>query len=103
VSVDINLYDQDGDEVFQDNYTYNIGPMFHSIFGESLRDLIEGQRAGDTLVDLVTGYTTMNDYIDVYRKMNPSNGWGSADGGRDLLRRLSVAAIKYPDLVWECN
>lgn len=101
MSVDIYL-ESDGEQVYEGNYTYNIGPMFFSIFGETLRDLVEGQRAGDTLVDLVTGYTTMNDYVDVYRKMNPPNGWGSADGGVKLLREMSLAATRYPDGMWRC-
>lgn len=105
--------------------TYNLTPIFDfAITGEPLpnRDTTEGQvvvlhaktdrprglrilheqTAADTIRPLENALARMKDPAlhEEFRKLEPSNGWGSADGARKVLATMLGLARQHPEFVW---
>lgn len=78
------------------NYTSNVAPMWTKALGYRLADL-HTKTADDALDDLRRAVQHMQDHPDVYRALEPSNGWGSYDGALDYLRRLLDACTTHPE------
>ena len=90
-----------GDRVAEFNYTYNVSKMWYHVFPASPGMVsIEEMTGRDSLPVLRKFLSAMNEDMETFRSMNPSNGWGSADGFREWIRDLIKAAEKYPDAVW---
>ena len=80
------------------NQTYNTTPMFSKCIGHRLRDF-DGQNAGEVAPKLLEGILNMTESPDIYRAMNPENGWGSFDGALHYLATFYKACIENPDTI----
>jgi hypothetical protein len=78
------------------NYTHNVVPMWleagvYTALYESF-----GHLAVEYLEVLAAGIADMETRPDVYRQLNPANGWGDYDTALPWLRRWWEACCKYP-------
>jgi hypothetical protein len=84
------------------NITHNISPMWSKL---GIRDLLyTGQpRAGDLVEPLTLAIRAMRDDWPAFAALNPSNGWGSADGALRFLVELRDACEANPELSLEAS
>jgi hypothetical protein len=69
--------------------------MWREALGYSLADL-HGRTAGDVIADLRRAVGHMAGNPEIYRAMNPPNGWGTYEGARDYLVQLLDGCIEHP-------
>ena len=50
---------------------------------------------------LLLGILGMEANIEVYKELEPDNGWGNALGVLDVLRKLFEYSRKYPKAIFE--
>lgn len=100
VKVDTN----GGDDLFVtfatpelDSPTYNLGKIFRASTGW---DFEQGEwyRYLDVEPLILHGIEELTRNVDKYRRMEPSNGWGSADGARRVLKGLVEDARGHGDV-----
>ena len=97
MSYDINLVNCDEEEVYDDNYTYNVASMFRdAIGGDGLYELY-GKSAKDCLSLLENSIFKMKNDTKHYENMNPENGWGDYKGALKVLERLYYACVENED------
>ncbi|MDK1473650.1 hypothetical protein QNO07_09480 [Streptomyces sp. 549] len=77
------------------NYTSNVARMWNRALGYRLADLHD-RIAGDALRDLQRAVAAMEADPDVYRRMEPSNGWGDYEGALACLTRLRNQCATVP-------
>jgi hypothetical protein len=81
------------------NYTSNVSPMWRKALAgtgfDSLADM-DGRTAAYCEPALRTAADAMAADPEAYAAMNPPNGWGSADGAREVLTRLAQACADHP-------
>lgn len=85
------------------NYTSNVSPMWRTAFaaaGEpiSLSDT-EGRTAGDVLPLLRRAVQHMAGHPDMYREMDPPNGWGNYAGALAYLRTVERQCALHPKAI----
>jgi hypothetical protein len=79
------------------NITHNVTPMWREAgIYDALYDS-DGKRAGDIIETLRRGIADMEDRPEVYRAMNPKNGWGNYDGALNWLREWLAECVKHPN------
>jgi len=97
MSYDINLVNCDEEEIYDDNYTYNVASMFRdAIGGDGLYELY-GKSAKDCFPLLESSIFKMKNNPKHYEDMNPENGWGNYKGALKVLEKLYYACVKNPD------
>lgn len=77
------------------NYTANVSPMWTKALGYRLADL-HGRTAGDVMPDVRRAAWHMANNPEIYRAMEPDNGWGSHEGARDYLAQLLEGCLAHP-------
>jgi hypothetical protein len=77
------------------NMTWNVDPMYVRAMGISLSEL-DGRIAGDVMAHLRTGLTNMEDCPDIYKEMNPPNGWGDYHSALKYLQEITHACAQHP-------
>lgn len=77
------------------NHTSNVAPMYFEAMGVALRDLDE-KPALEIIPLLRKGIAEMEDDPGKYRKMNPSNNWGSYESALNFLRKILVMCVAHP-------
>jgi hypothetical protein len=83
------------------NYTHNVNPMWRLLFGgQSLGQYLEGKTCAETKDCLALAVRTMRAFPEVFKPLNPENGWGDYDGALVALERVAEAAAKYPKASW---
>ena len=80
------------------NYTSNVSGMWSQALGYPLADL-DGRLADAAIPDLRRAAWNMANNPDVYRAMEPGNGWGSYEGARDYLVSLLGACLEHPKTI----
>lgn len=82
------------------NCTSNVAPMWRRALeeaGESIRlSDTEGRVAAEVLPLLNRAIAHMADNPDVYRPMNPANGWGDYEGALAYLRNVAELCEQHP-------
>lgn len=78
------------------NCTYNVASMFSEALGCSIRDL-EGRKCSEIEPILRAGIKAMREDPKTYEAMNPSNGWGNAEGALGVLEELARWCTEVPD------
>ena len=86
-----------GREVFEGNYTSNVFSMWRMAGVDDVLYECAGAKAGELIDRLKFGVRCMRDNIDEYRKLNPPNGWGNADGALQFLFDFTRACMRYPN------
>ena len=89
--------------LFDRNITHNVSPMW-KLAGvwEALYES-DGIRCGDYLAVLEKGLDDMRLRPGEYRKLNPSNGWGSCESALNFLESVVEAVKKNPDMVFRVS
>ena len=83
------------------NVTYNCSPMWYAIYpGASQLVDIDGMTGAEAEPIIRHAVEEMTRNKPRFSAMNPSNGWGSANGFRKFLTDIMVACIEHPTLVW---
>lgn len=79
------------------NYTSNVAPMWRKAMPltDGLADL-HGMPCHAAAIELRKGIAKMEAAPDVYRALNPPNGWGDFDRQLDALKRLLAACEAAP-------
>ena len=88
-------------DVYEANITSNLGEMFRTALGYSVLDL--PRTAGDCIEPLERAVHDMIVSPDIYREMNPPNGWGDYNGALTFLQRLLQACRVYPNATVEIH
>jgi hypothetical protein len=81
------------------NYTFNCRDMFNTALGKSSIDGIGGLdmlTAKDAISPLRIAIAHMEDNPDIYKPMNPSNGWGNYGSAMEFLRKILAGCINHP-------
>lgn len=79
------------------NCTYNVAPMFRKALKEPGGIRALHGKTGEESIPLLRGaIEDMEDGRAAYVKMNPPNGWGSADSALETLRTLLCWSLKAP-------
>lgn len=106
--------------------TYNLTPIFDlALSGEELPNpetsegavvllsaptdrprglrLLNGLRAGDTAAQIKTALDRLSDPClhAAFKRLEPSNGWGTVENAISVLLELGDAAEEQPDSIWE--
>lgn len=84
------------EELYSDNYTHNVVPMWKlaGVYNSLYRS--DGKRAEDILPQLEAGLVAWTNDPKVYEALNPPNGWGDATGARKFLEGLISACHRHP-------
>ena len=104
MSLDIGLYvevDTGGDEprnieLYSDNYTGNVCPMWIKAGVYEALYESDGVEAAAIIPILEKGIWYMESFPQTYIAMNPPNGWGDSVGALRFLRRLLTACKDDP-------
>ena len=81
------------------NYTWNCAPMYYKLFEGQLENGIrsfDGMQGSDALPLLNDGIARMTRDFAEFEKLNPENGWGSAEGALDILKKLRAWCESHP-------
>jgi hypothetical protein len=85
------------------NYTSNCSPMWTHALGFYVGDL-HGWLAVHALLLLDQAVAKMRAEPEVYRAMNPANGWGDSETATDYLEKWADACRKHPKAsIYICN
>jgi len=84
------------DEIEVGNHTYNVSPMYSKAMGITISDL-DGKKCNEVLPLLRKGRREMIDNPEIYKKMNPPNGWGSYETAVLFLGDIIIACEKHKD------
>lgn len=99
VSLTINTGADENVEVVDiGNYTSNVAAMWRHALPNSWDGLdgLDGRLCGSAAVGLHEGVKHMEANPQVYKPMEPENGWGSYFGALSFLDRLAKAARQHP-------
>jgi hypothetical protein len=78
--------------------TYNTTPMFVEAVGNRLRDF-DKQTCDEVAPKLLVGIIKMVHAPDIYRAMNPENGWGSYEDALRYLVDMYKACLEHPNSI----
>lgn len=97
ISLTINTGVEEKDVVEIGNYTSNIGKMYCDAFNVQDWKFINGKVCKDALPYVKNACKNMRRSPDRYKKMEPSNGWGTYEGALEYLEHLQKGCEENPD------
>lgn len=106
MSLDIELFDKycthckRGDSVFSINITHNLGPMADraGLYSVMWRPSENGFTKAYEVIDyLLNGLYSLEKEPEIYKRMNPENGWGSYEYLVFAVREYIAACKEYPN------
>lgn len=86
---------------YEDNCTFNLSPMFFHAFrtvgagDEGFRGLT-GKACSEIAELLPSVIAQLKNHPEIYKPMNPENGWGDYNGAIVFLERLLAASRNHP-------
>ena len=83
-------------ELFWQNYTHNVTPMWSKAGVYDALYMSHGHKAEEYIEALERGVADMEANLAEYEKLNPPNGWGSAVTALPWLRRVLDAFKANP-------
>ena len=88
------------------NYTWNVSGMYHAaappnIETDSILYWMNGKIAGDVIWVLKFILAEMRDAPDVFREMNPPNGWGDYEGAIRFIDGILRECETHPTWILE--
>lgn len=92
-------------DYFSVNFTYNYAPMWHLATCNTRKRTvdIEGMTGAESEPLLQSALDNVEGNIVEFRKLAPSNGWGTVTGFVESLRMCIQAAKDDPDQVWDAS
>lgn len=102
--------------VYEVNYTHNTSPMIYLALvasGTVILDddgdletwwkVLHGLTGAHAAMYLATILRAFDAVPDVFRAMNPSNGWGDFDSLRGVLATMRAWSLAVPQGVWQAS
>lgn len=89
----------DGETVYDANITHNLGGMADEagIYQHLWRpDEINITKANELIEPLTAGLSVLKNDPERFKKLNPSNGWGSYDGLVRFVENYLNACVSFP-------
>lgn len=106
MSLDVYLMVTKPTEIFWRNITHNLGQMADKagIYKELWRPEEVGiTKAAQLIKPLELGLERLKSAPELYREMNPSNGWGDYDGLVEFVEQYLTACRNTPDATIEVS
>jgi|SRR6185312_6180222 len=86
------------------NCTYNLAPMWYKIYPDDENFVpIEGLTGRQAEAKIMDALILLEDYKEVFEKLNPINRWGSYDQFVAFLTQVHQACVKYPEVIWHAD
>lgn len=98
MSLDISITAKKEVEIFETNITYNLSDMYYKAIDKDkgLRKL-NNMSCKEALPIINDGIADMLNNADEYRKLNPTNGWGTYEGLLARLQEMRNCCESNPD------
>lgn len=98
MSLDVSVKARRTVEVYEDNITYNLAPMYYKCIdiNGGLKGL-NGMKCRDAIPVLNRAIDDLIENKEEYEKLNPKNGWGSYEGLLKSLKNLRIACLENPN------
>lgn len=100
MSLDIRIKAIREVQIYDSNVTYNLSDIYYKCIGGGLKAL-NCMSCKKALPILNKAIENMQENENEYRKLEPSNGWGSYDGLLKELGRLQAYCEDNPDGIIE--
>lgn len=97
MSLDVSVKAKRLVDVYEDNITYNLAPMYYKCIdiNGGLKAL-NGMKCKDAIPVLNRAIDDLIENKEEYEKLNPKNGWGSYEGLLKSLKSLRIACLENP-------
>lgn len=97
MSLDVSVKAKRVVDVYEDNITYNLAPMYYKCIdiNGGLKAL-NGMKCKDAVPVLNRAIDDLIENKEEYEKLNPKNGWGSYEGLLKSLKSLRIACLENP-------
>lgn len=97
MSLDVSVKARRTVEVYEDNITYNLAPMYYKCIdiNGGLKAL-NGMKCKNAVPVLNRAIDDLIENKEEYEKLNPENGWGSYEGLLKSLKNLRIACLENP-------
>lgn len=97
MSLDVSVKARRTVDVYEDNITYNLAPMYYKCIdiNGGLKAL-NGMKCKDAIPVLNRAIDDLIENKEEYEKLNPENGWGSYEGLLKSLKSLRIACLENP-------
>lgn len=98
MSLDVSVKARRTVEVYEDNITYNLAPMYYKCIdiNGGLKAL-NGMKCKNAVPVLNRAIDDLIENKEEYEKLNPENGWGSYEGLLKSLKNLRIACLENPN------
>jgi hypothetical protein len=87
-------------EEFAINFTYNYGPMWHLATGRKQTVDVDEMSGGASSLIFEKAIAAVEANPTAFRKLNPENGWGTAEHFLKALKLCLQACEKNMDATW---
>lgn len=97
MSLDVSVKARKVVDVYEDNITYNLAPMYYKCIdiNGGLKAL-NGMKCKNAIPVLNRAIDDLIENKEEYEKLNPENGWGSYEGLLKSLKNLRIACLENP-------
>ena len=98
MSLDVSVKARRVVDVYEDNITYNLAPMYYKCIDENLGfKLLDGMKCRDAIPVLNRAIDDLIENKEEYETLNPENGWGSYERLLKSLKSLRIACLENPN------
>lgn len=97
MSLDVSVKAKRVVDVYEDNITYNLAPMYYKCIDiDGGLKALNGMKCKDAVPVLNRAIDDLIENKEEYEKLNPKNGWGSYEGLLKSLKSLRIACLENP-------
>lgn len=97
MSLDVSVKAKRVVDVYEDNITYNLAPMYYKCIDiDGGLKALNGMKCKDAVPVLNRAIDDLIENKEEYEKLNPENGWGSYEGLLKSLKSLRIACLENP-------
>lgn len=98
MSLDIYITAKRETDIYEANVTYNLSKMYYKcIDTEKGYKKLDGMNCKEALPIINNAIRDMLNNADEYRKLNPTNGWGSYEGLLKQMQEMRNCCESNPD------
>lgn len=98
MSLDVSVKAKRVVDVYEDNITYNLAPMYYKCIDiDGGLKALNGMKCKNAVPVLNRAIDDLIENKEEYEKLNPKNGWGSYEGLLKSLKSLRIACLENPN------
>ena len=98
MSLDVSVKARRVVDVYEDNITYNLAPMYYKCIDmEGGLKALNGMKCKDAIPVLNRAIDDLIENKEEYETLNPENGWGSYERLLKSLKSLRIACLENPN------